>query len=224
MAFSYYGYELIKESDLAHHGILGQKWGVRRYQNSDGTLTNAGKKRYSWLKDKLGYDERDDARRATQLRKATESAMAKVASDRERTKLNVRNANNRLEKANYNQQILFGNGKPGEFYYLPSTGTKKKYTPYYFALEENDDLPTYTQANLEIRRELRELGTELAEAEEADANAKQAVDYWVNESAKRREIEKKAVELYERTPLGIIDKADKQLKKAANWVKSLFKK
>lgn len=31
---------------LAHHGILGQKWGVRRYQNSDGTLTEAGKKRY----------------------------------------------------------------------------------------------------------------------------------------------------------------------------------
>ncbi len=29
---------------LAHHGILGQKWGVRRYQNEDGTLTAAGKK------------------------------------------------------------------------------------------------------------------------------------------------------------------------------------
>lgn len=31
---------------LAHHGIKGQKWGIRRYQNSDGTLTEAGKKRY----------------------------------------------------------------------------------------------------------------------------------------------------------------------------------
>lgn len=31
---------------LIHHGIRGQKWGVRRFENADGTLTNAGKKRY----------------------------------------------------------------------------------------------------------------------------------------------------------------------------------
>lgn len=31
---------------LQHHGIQGQKWGVRKYQNPDGTWTEAGKKRY----------------------------------------------------------------------------------------------------------------------------------------------------------------------------------
>lgn len=33
--------------ELYHHGIKGQKWGVRRYQNLDGSLTEKGKKRYS---------------------------------------------------------------------------------------------------------------------------------------------------------------------------------
>lgn len=35
------------EHELYHHGILGQKWGVRRFQNADGTLTKAGKQRYT---------------------------------------------------------------------------------------------------------------------------------------------------------------------------------
>lgn len=34
-------------NELYHHGILGQKWGIRRYQNPDGSLTEAGRVRYS---------------------------------------------------------------------------------------------------------------------------------------------------------------------------------
>ena len=42
-------------SDLRHHGIKGQKWGVRRFQNADGSLTATGRKRYGIddLKDSL---------------------------------------------------------------------------------------------------------------------------------------------------------------------------
>jgi hypothetical protein len=41
------------DSELYHYGILGMKWGVRRYQNKDGSLTPAGEKRYAQLEEKL---------------------------------------------------------------------------------------------------------------------------------------------------------------------------
>lgn len=36
----------MEKNYLTHHGVKGMRWGVRRYQNKDGTLTTAGQKRY----------------------------------------------------------------------------------------------------------------------------------------------------------------------------------
>lgn len=47
-----------EEEYLAHHGILGMKWGRRRFQNKDGSLTAEGRKRYSDMSD----DERSEAK------------------------------------------------------------------------------------------------------------------------------------------------------------------
>lgn len=44
-------------NELYHYGIKGQKWGIRRFQNEDGSYTQAGLKRYNRLdaKSDLGY-------------------------------------------------------------------------------------------------------------------------------------------------------------------------
>lgn len=54
-------------NELYHHGILGQKWGIRRFQNKDGSLTAAGRARYEGevSKAKEGYKQaKKEAREA----------------------------------------------------------------------------------------------------------------------------------------------------------------
>lgn len=53
----------IRPDELYHHGIKGMHWGIRRYQNPDGTYTAAGKRHYDYKKSKQ-YVTGDDATKA----------------------------------------------------------------------------------------------------------------------------------------------------------------
>ena len=62
------------ETYLAHHGILNMTWGVRRWQNKDGTLTEAGKIRYGR---KMTAKRKAAARKSAQMKKKAAEAKRK---------------------------------------------------------------------------------------------------------------------------------------------------
>lgn len=92
------------ENELYHHGIKGQKWGVRNYQNADGTLTELGKRRYgegsvSTGKERAKFLNKLDSQRARYMASASQTKnvakkeqFLKSASATERTIQSVLNA------------------------------------------------------------------------------------------------------------------------------------
>lgn len=67
-------------NEIYHHGIIGMKWGRRRFQNSDGTLTTEGKRRYA--KQDLSPDEK----KKFVQENATENAYRKAVVNSSKTK------------------------------------------------------------------------------------------------------------------------------------------
>jgi hypothetical protein len=63
-------YILTEDGAFYHSGVKGMKWGVRRYQNADGSLTAAGKKRYNKEADAGDYNQtKSDGTRFKQTKK-----------------------------------------------------------------------------------------------------------------------------------------------------------
>lgn len=96
----------IRPDELYHHGIRGMKWGVRRFQNSDGTLTAAGKKRLSKLEgQEAKLAEKKAAVTGGKTASSSKAGATKKKSVKDMTNEELETANRRMAlELNYKTQ------------------------------------------------------------------------------------------------------------------------
>lgn len=121
------------ENELKHYGVKGMHWGVRRYQNPDGTLTEEGRRRKrktndikNYLKSKLGiYDPDDDNPYVSKERKERRRKEKQAAKDLKKMAVNtevkiqeknVKRAKKAVEDAQKNLEYWKGKQAVGSFF------------------------------------------------------------------------------------------------------------
>lgn len=115
-----------ESSYLAHHGVKGMRWGVRRYQDENGVLTNSGRRKY--LRD-LEKNRRADLKMATKSNKYDFNRRNKAMQDinMKYDKERVSSARNEKEKFKEYKNILARNGLPGSDYDRNAGGYSTKW-------------------------------------------------------------------------------------------------
>ena len=120
---------LYETNTLAHHGVLGMKWGVRRYQRKDGTLTREGRMHYGSNKDfaasKIAEEQKGKVDLSNRVKSLSDIGDHIVSLTNEIDKVSTEEAKAALKNPNFKKDVeknlhdLFGNGvDDAEFFYM----------------------------------------------------------------------------------------------------------
>ena len=94
---------LLVMSELCHYGVLGMKWGIRRYQNYDGSYTKKGMERYR--KSEKEYNDAKDKLKAKKAnRKANREDIANAKYETKTAKQKLNEAYDQLKRDNLSDQ------------------------------------------------------------------------------------------------------------------------
>ncbi len=126
-------------SELYHYGVKGQKWGVRRYQNEDGSLTPEGKKRYWSFKKEYKIAKRTQGLGYKSTYDRMKDYTKKSRTVREKAK-ELNELSDKLRKLNSkNDNYEFNNSKVRDLAYKKAIAAAKKDPSWnYFSDSEKD--------------------------------------------------------------------------------------
>lgn len=140
---NYYIGNIVCTNELSHHGIIGQRWGVRRFQNPDGSLTPEGRIRYGSGKER--EDSRDSKTGLTsyeiKLKHSKDPKKRDMYYSQIRKETDFRHIKDKKLKADAEKKILEMNDLSGEDFYKRSERDIDRYSELWKRInEESGDM------------------------------------------------------------------------------------
>lgn len=128
------------EYELYHHGILGQKWGQRRFQNEDGSLTPAGRERYGYGKKAYSRQEWKQVKRTMKEKESSYNDTYLKRNKKEHDKLKeTLDRKEKLYDRSKRENVMFKGAGAGLGDYIYEQNTKRSKNAYEKAKKEYND-------------------------------------------------------------------------------------